>query len=145
MSTIVIDTIQGKTTAGSINVRGEGSNNTNLQQGLAKAWIAHEADGTPSAYDSFNNSSLTDLSTGLYKYNFTNNFAVAKGYTNVGCMGHYADHLVYIKQINPHNSNDILTSSFEAAAMYVGTTNPNHDFGVYDYNYVTHTANGDLA
>ena len=100
MSTIVIDTIQGKTTAGSINVRGEGSNNTNLQQGLAKAWIAHEADGTPSAYDSFNNSSLTDLSTGLYKYNFTNNFAVAKGYTNVGCMGHYADHLVYIKPVS---------------------------------------------
>ena len=38
MSTLVIDTIQGKTNAGSINVRGEGSNNTNLQQGLIKAW-----------------------------------------------------------------------------------------------------------
>ena len=36
MSTLVIDTIQGKTSANSINVRGEGSNNTNLQQGLAK-------------------------------------------------------------------------------------------------------------
>ena len=145
MSTLVIDTIQGKTTANSVNVRGEGSNNTNLQQGLAKAWIAHQGSGTPAARDSFNNSSLTDLGTGLYKYSFTNNFSVAKGYTNVGCMGHLADHLVYIKQINPHNSNDILTSSFEAAGMYVGTTNPNHDFGVYDYDYVTHTANGDLA
>ena len=39
MSTLVIDTIQGKTTAGSVNVRGEGSNNTNLQQGWCKAWV----------------------------------------------------------------------------------------------------------
>ena len=44
MSTLVIDTIQGKTTAGSVNVRGEGSNNTNLQQGLAKSWV--NLDGT---------------------------------------------------------------------------------------------------
>jgi len=145
MSTLVIDTIQGKTTAGSVNVRGEGSNNTNLQQGLAKAWIAHQGSGTPAARDSFNNSSLTDLGTALYKYNFTNNFAMAKGYTNVGNMGHTSDHQSYIKQINPHNSNDILTSSFEAAGMYIGTTNPNHDFGVYDYDYVNHSAHGDLA
>ena len=144
MSTLVIDTIQGKTTAGSVNVRGEGSNNTNLQQGLAKAWIAHDGTSTGAARDSFNNSSFTDLSTGLYKYNFTNNFEAAKGYTNIGCMGHSSDHLTYIKQICPHNSNDILTSSFEAAAMYIGTTG-SHSFGTHDYDYVNHSALGDLA
>ena len=145
MSTLVIDTIQGKTTAGSINVRGEGSNNTNLQQGLAKAWIAHDGASTGAARDSFNNSSFTDMSTGLYKYNFTNNFAAAKGYTNDGCMSHSSDQLTYVKQINPHNSNDILTSSVEVGAMYIGTSNPTHDFGVYDYDYVNHSALGDLA
>ena len=73
MSTLVIDTIQGKTTAGSINVRGEGSNNTNLQQGLAKAWLF----GSSSAVlqDSFNISTPTDHGTGDYSYTLTNPFS----------------------------------------------------------------------
>ena len=142
MSTLVIDTIQGKTTAGSINVRGEGSNNTNLQQGLSKAWISHEADGTPSAHDSFNHASLTDVGTGNYKYNFTNNFNMAKGYTNNGGMAHYADHLgAYVKVINPINSNDILTSSVEVSATYCSAAVN----GVYDYTVNYHNALGDLA
>ena len=78
MSTLVIDTIQGKTTAGSINVRGEGSNNTNLQQGLAKAWIKFKGTDTVSVYDSFNHSSLTDNGTG----NFNNTLSSALGNAN---------------------------------------------------------------
>ena len=73
MSTLVIDTIQGKTTAGSINVRGEGSNNTNLQQGLAKSWINLNGTGTIAARDSFNVASLTDSGTGKYDINYSNN------------------------------------------------------------------------
>ena len=72
MSTLVIDTIQGKTTAGSVNVRGEGSNNTNLQQGLVKAWAMNNQVTTHSNLDSFNISSLTDLKTGGTQENFTN-------------------------------------------------------------------------
>jgi hypothetical protein len=78
MSTLVIDTIQGKTTAGSVNVRGEGSNNTNLQQGLAKAWINFKGTDTVSVYDSFNHSSLTDNATG----NFNNTLSSALGNAN---------------------------------------------------------------
>ena len=115
-----------------------------INQGTAKAWIAHDGTSTGAARDSFNNSSLTDLSTGLYKYNFTNNFSAAKSYTNNGCMGHSSDHLTYIKQINPHNSNDILTSSVEVGAMYIGTSG-SHDFGTHDYDYVNHSALGDIA
>ena len=126
-------------------IQGEGTAGTTLNQGLAKAWIAHDGTSTGAARDSFNNSSFTDMSTGLYKYNFTNNFSAAKSYTNNGCMSHSSDQLTYIKQINPHNSNDILTSSVEVGAMYIGTSNPNHDFGVYDYDYVNHSAHGDLA
>ena len=76
MSTLVIDTIQGKTTAGSVNVRGEGSNNTNLQQGLAKSWV--NLDGTDSGAatrDSFNVASTTDVGTGNYSCTFTNNMS----------------------------------------------------------------------
>ena len=72
MSTLVIDTIQGKTTAGSVNVRGEGSNNTNLQQGLAKAWANHDQ---ATVHDSFNTTTVTDNTTGDYGLNFTNNMA----------------------------------------------------------------------
>ena len=38
-SQLNVDTIKGKTTEGSISIQGEGSATTNLQQGLAKAWV----------------------------------------------------------------------------------------------------------
>ena len=76
MSTLVIDTIQGKTTAGSINVRGEGSNNTNLQQGLCKAWFrADGGAGTVVIGDSLNKSAIVDIGTGQYTLTYTNNMA----------------------------------------------------------------------
>ena len=82
MSTLVIDTIQGKTTAGSVNVRGEGSNNTNLQQGLAKSWGTVVAQAT---VDSFNNSSDTDVGAGQFEHNFTNNFTAANYVSAASC------------------------------------------------------------
>ena len=78
MSTLVIDTVQGKTTAGSVNVRGEGSNNTNLQQGLNKLWVnldGGSVDGTANltgVRDSLNCTSVVDNNTGDHTVNFTN-------------------------------------------------------------------------
>ena len=40
-----IDTLKGKTTAGSITVQGEGNATTSLQQGLAKVWCAYRGNG----------------------------------------------------------------------------------------------------
>ena len=74
MSTLVIDTIQGKTTAGSVNVRGEGSANTNLQQGLSKCWVRWNGSGTVANNDSLGVSSITDHSTGTQSQTFTNAF-----------------------------------------------------------------------
>ncbi len=90
MSTLVIDTIQGKTTAGSINVRGEGSNNTNLQQGLAKHWCSFNGQGTVAITDSFNNASLTDNGTGDYNTAITNDFANVN-YASSTCGGYSSD------------------------------------------------------
>ena len=74
-SILKVDTLTGVTTAGSISVTGEGnSTTTNLQQGLAKFWIAMNGSGTPAAIDSFNVGSITDVGTGNYKFNFSNNF-----------------------------------------------------------------------
>ena len=91
MSTIKVDTIQknggaseisidklgGVTAAGSMLVVGEGgTNTTNLQQGLVKAWarINGTGSGVPAA-DSFNVGSTTDSGTGDYEVAYSNNFS----------------------------------------------------------------------
>ena len=70
-----IDTLKGKTTAGSISVQGEGSATTNLQQGLSKCWCLFEGDGTPAITDSFNITLTTDNGTGDYTFAITNNMS----------------------------------------------------------------------
>ena len=106
MSTIIIDTITGKSTAttvtigstpvvsasaNSMTIRGEGSAQTSIQQGLAKVWILFPGAAT-SISDSFNVTSLTDTATGnasvviannmnntLYSYVNGNQFTTASG------------------------------------------------------------------
>jgi len=78
MSTVVLDTITGKSTAttitigstpvvsasaNSMTIRGEGSAQTSIQQGLAKAWLYSPATSA-SITDSFNISGITDGGTG---------------------------------------------------------------------------------
>jgi hypothetical protein len=73
MSTILVDNLTGKTSAGSITVTSEGGAATqSLQQGLAKAWINFDGTGTISTRDSLNVSSISDEGTGYYQYDFTN-------------------------------------------------------------------------
>ena len=67
------DKITGKTTAGSITAQGEGTATTNLQQGLAKAWLFAGSDAA--LQDSFNISTPTDHGTGDYSYTLTNPFS----------------------------------------------------------------------
>ena len=70
--TVKIDTIKGKTTAGSVTVQGEGTNTTNLQQGLNKVWFTLGMDAVQD--DSFNCSSVDDDGTGDFGIHFTNAF-----------------------------------------------------------------------
>ena len=52
MSTLLLNTLTGKTSAGSIVVTGEGgSETTNMQQGLCKAWINFTGITTTADYD----------------------------------------------------------------------------------------------
>ena len=75
MSTLKTNTLTGTTSAGSILVTGEGgSTTTNLQQGLCKAFVNFTSITTTATRDSFNISSLTDVSTGkTYPISFTSN------------------------------------------------------------------------
>jgi len=86
MSEVILDTITGKSTAttitigstpvvsasaNSMTIRGEGSNQTSIQQGLCKFFSQIEGEGTISTRDSFNQSSISDNGTGDYDFAFT--------------------------------------------------------------------------
>ena len=89
MSTVILDTITGKSTAttitigstpvvsasaNSMTIRGEGSAQTSIQQGLSKALVNFTSITTTAIRDSFNISSLTDVSTGKTQpISFTSN------------------------------------------------------------------------
>ena len=90
MSTVVLDTITGKSTAttitigstpvisssaNSMTIRGEGSEQTSIQQGLAKAWLSMNGDGTIAIRDSFNMTGITDQGTGLTTVTIANNMS----------------------------------------------------------------------
>ena len=77
VSEIGIDKLKGASSASSISVVGEGgTTTTNLQQGLAKSWVNIAGQSTPASLrDSFNISSLTDVNTGDYTPNFSNNMS----------------------------------------------------------------------
>ena len=116
-STLKINTLTGVTTAGSIAVTGEGnSTTTNLQQGLNKAFINHNAGST--IRDSFNVGSLTDSGTGDYKTNFTNSFSnndyIADGIS--GNLGGTVTH--YWVQ----NESDYATTDCELKTLIVSDT-----------------------
>ena len=84
ISTAQIDTVRGKTTAGSVTIQGENTNTTNLQQGLAKAFLAYKGNTTNAIYDSNNISSVSDDATGKYTPTLTNNFNGANDYATTG-------------------------------------------------------------
>ena len=77
-STLKINTLTGVTTAGSIAVTGEGnSTTTSLQQGLCKAWVHHDQEGSHDIDDSFNMTSIVDSAVGRTTYSITNNMSNA--------------------------------------------------------------------
>jgi hypothetical protein len=75
-SEIAIDKLKGASSAASISVVAEGgTNTTNLQQGLAKAWVVEDHKTSNEIKDSLNVASITDIGTGVSKFFYTNNMA----------------------------------------------------------------------
>ncbi len=78
MSTILVNTLTGTSTAGSIVVTGEGnSTTTNLQQGLAKAWCSFTSISSTVINDSLNVSSISDQGTGFSTTSYSSSLANA--------------------------------------------------------------------
>ena len=134
MSSILkVNTLTGVSTAGSISVTGEGnSTTTNLQQGLAKAWIAGDnSSGNISITDSLNFSSSLDVTAGKSTISFSNNMATAKGYSIAGANADGSDQTAYQYQSQPLQDGSVATGSIALVHSYV-TSNAS---GMGDYAY----------
>ena len=65
-------------TTGTLTLTGEGSATTDVTQGLAKAWFNYnQSSGSESVQDSFNISSISDDSTGVFTNSFSSNMSNA--------------------------------------------------------------------
>jgi len=141
MSTLLLNTLTGKTSAGSIVVTGEGgSTTTNMQNGLTKVWIIYNK-SDDSITDSLNVSSDTDNAGGDQTISYTNNMATAKGYHAQGVSAHTSDVTDNALHNQPKEDDSLATSSVRMVAIYV---NPSTS-GISDRNYHSTVVIGDLA
>ena len=133
MSTIKTNTLTGTTSAGVINVTGEGgSTTTNLQQGLAKVWVNVQQTSTYSTRDSFNLSSHGDEGTGKSRLTFTNSF----GSLNHSASGMTSNLNNFVG--NDNGNHQQTTSTIQVAVYDVGGS-------AQDGSFVTISIHGDLA
>jgi len=71
MSTLNVETIKSLGSSAPVF-----QNSSGVEKGqLAKAWVRFNGTGTASITDSFNVSSITDIGTGTYGFEFENNMA----------------------------------------------------------------------
>ena len=145
MSTILVNTLTGTSTAGSIAVTGEGnSTTTNLQQGLAKAWITHQHGDTVD--DSFNQSAITDSGTGDFTCNFSSNMASAT-YIVPNCGSTYADQhrggMSCGMDMSTGATDNRASDHCDVSVMYHASSTANALMG--DVDWTMHIFFGDLA
>jgi len=140
MSTVIVNTLTGTTTAGSISVTGEGnSTTTNLQQGLCKAWTHFQGTSTAASVDGLNISSVDDDGTGDFGIHFTNNMGNAT-YTVVNGVDDDGAASVIIG-VDTSNGT-MATGNFDFETFYVNSSSNRTN---NDYANVYMNIHGDLA
>ena len=138
---VKVNQLSGIDTAGSITVQGEGTATTNLQQGLAKEWTlfdqAGNVHGANTIGDSFNVTSVTDVSTGHFDVFLTNNMN-STAYCPVS--NHHYSGLEANDQYSRFSAPSYLrTNAYRIAGQYVNSSTG------YEDGYFTTGMNGDLA
>ena len=116
MSTILVDNLTGKTSAGDITVTSEGGAATqSLQQGLAKVWIKYNGTGAIAISGSAGVSSITDETTGTTTISVTNSFSDANYSTVATCSdtgaGGYDFETFYVSASANRTNTDIQSFS----------------------------------
>ena len=141
MSEMIVNKLTGRTTAGSITVQGEGSNTTNIQQGLIKSWINH-FEGT-SISDSFNCTSLTDNGTGYHNHSFVNNHGNKFYAASTSVIGDSSNQTTAYTYSFVGGANN--TSNSVHATNSIRYTCLHHSGTIYDQQMVQIMTVGDLA
>ena len=132
-----IDTLKGKTTAGSISVQGEGTATTNLQQGLCKQWVHFTGNVNPPAIvDSFNTSTIVDNASGDYQVTIANDMANV-GYSVSGTIAFNATGTTSLPRQGPA-VNEHATGSYQ---IYCGSNTTT----MGDHAVINAQTMGDLA
>ena len=132
-TTMTTDTIVGNTSANSINVRGEGSANTNLQQGLAKVWCNHQQASSFTIHDSLNISSVTDSGAGHAAPVHTSNMSNGKYAVAMCC-----------NQVNYNTSADTTLTGSNSSSTHTAQAINTSNAGA-DSSYMCSSLHGDLA
>tara|TARA_R100000231_G_scaffold88991_1_gene67369 strand:+ start:143 stop:580 length:438 start_codon:yes stop_codon:yes gene_type:complete len=143
-SELKVDKFTGVTTAGSIDVTGEGnSTTTNLQQGLCKAWMSLNGSSTIALHDSFNTASTTDNGSGDYTQTYTNAMN-NDDYSVVGSVRAQSSSYLNGLMVGNTNSGDksafISTSSVRITTNYAGGSSAREDRSIVNTQIC-----GDLA
>ena len=140
MSTLLLNTLTGKTSAGSIVVTGEGgSTTTNMQQGLCKGWALTDFAAAQND-DSFNVSAYTDYSAGYGQLTWNNAFNNANYAVAQACAG---------SDTNPNcvpgsnGNSSIRASTIRINTMDTSNATPSSD--MIDYAEFGTITMGDLA
>lgn len=137
MSTILVDNLTGKTSAGDITVTSEGGAATqSLQQGLAKVWVNFNGTGTIAARDSLNLASLSDDGTGRYRANHSS--SMSNAHYSIGSFAGGTDNDANISL--EATGNHTMTTSECTVVVRQSSGN-----SLEDMSYVFATIHGDLA
>ena len=152
----ITDTITGKSTAttitigstpvvsasaNSMTIRGEGSAQTSIQQGLAKAWAINDHTST-SVLDSFNQSGITDTSTGVLTWDVTNNFSTVNWTASANLHADNADNGVSMVHSGTRTTNGTATDKDTTGTSWYAKNSSNSGF---DSKLSGYMAYGDLA
>ena len=116
------------------DITGEGTNTTNLQQGLAKAWVNFNSSTT--ARDSFNISTLDDDGTGDYTAHFTTAFSNDDFSVSTGGANGSASATAYCLSVFDYSTSSVEMESFAVSAASVAKA---------DRSMNNMKAHGDLA
>ena len=144
MSEIKVDSLTGKTSAGNITVTSEGGAATmQLQQGLAKAWVNFNGQGTIAIRENHGISSLIDNGQGDYTINFVNAFSAATYTISGSASGNNQPNRGYVGLLGADNSNAPATSSLRIK-FGLGSTG-SVDGQLFDSEYSMAIMHGGLA
>ena len=143
-SQLNVDTIVDKAGSGGTNVKiattsthvsDGGAVTQNTVQGLAKAWLTLDGEGTIAITDSNNIATITDNGTGDYSFTYTNNMGTAKHPVTGSNIGASTDYFF-----------SFITSDAVAQATTGNTIQIKHHSGVDQDCDPTHVViHGDLA